>query len=599
MVMSIPSAARATSAALLVATLGLATAGCVEVPAAPSDEAPAPIAVGETREIELYALRFDVFDYEQTITKADILALPAEVRQNLWLHDLDLIGKSGTPRLLDNALAQIRESPLDDPDLTQAERNMVRLLNMTPDTADLEGTELEELLDLAPKVGFAAAEVLAEAAGIGVEDPFLLDWAVTQAVLDGVISSHPNAVRRRGPKTDEHPDGWYDVPPGHVPVSLEDAASDLSTLAERFGPYNQDGIYHPGFISAVSHVKILEDDFSMTIRASANALPFKGIDLTNVDIGNVSSIGRDGPRLFDFSDPSWLQFTGVDTEKLVDTLSFQILEHPDFFPGGTSKVPAPWGNGSIWLAPPWTIERIVSDASLLAFSGLEFSRDWYLGADPAPLFSLDVDGGWMSLVTKGGLGSPPKPLYMWDLMSEVAQVRLHDGPDPDNPEAGAVPEGKAHVRFDLRDVPLGVTTDHVTEAIRRNIEEDPSGLIQAAAALLDQSAGAPDLFYYLPRASAPPAVQGDWLYYLTEGDIPASSNRDYAAYATPGFYADEQLQTKLSTAQEVDGDTAHQKVRVATGDVLFCADDTGSRFRIEVLEKPSKQRILLSVTRVQ
>lgn len=572
-----------------IVAAGLLVGGCVEVPAEPAG-APGPLAVGESRDVELYALRLDVFDYEQQITKADILALPQDVRQNLWLYDSDLTGKSGTPHLLDNALARIRELDPEDPELTQAERNMVRLLNMTPDTADLEGTALHELLDLAPKVGFSAAEVLGEAVGIGVEDAFLVDWAVTQAVLDGVISSHPNAQRRRGAATEAHPDGWIPVPPGHLPLSLEDAASDLATLAERFGPYSEGGIYHPGFLVSASEVKILEDDFSMTIRATANALPFKGVDLTNAEVGSVSSVGKDGPRLFDFDDPEWITFQGVNANKVINELTFQVLEHPDFFPTGTSKVPAPWGNGSVWLAPSWTLERMVADAALLAFADRDFGKDWFLGGDPAPLFSLDVDQGWMALVTKGNLGSPPEPLYMWDLMTEVAQVRLHDGD---------VPEGKAHVRFSLTDVDIGVTNEQVTEAIQRNLEEDPSGLISAAAVLLDQSSGAPDLFYYLPRPDAPPDVQGDWLYYLAAGDIPAESGRTWAAYTTPGFFADAALTQKVSAQTAVEGDTAHEKVRVAAGDALYVADDAGGRYRLDVLDKPSQAKLAVRVTRLE
>ena len=87
---------------------------------------PSDLAVGESRVIELYAIRLDVTNFEEIVTKEDILQLPKKIRENLWLYNLDITGKSGTPRLLDNALAQIRSLPDDDPSLTLAERNMER-----------------------------------------------------------------------------------------------------------------------------------------------------------------------------------------------------------------------------------------------------------------------------------------------------------------------------------------------------------------------------------------------------------------------------------------------------------------------------------------
>lgn len=567
--------------ALGACLLGLGA--CMEPPPEPTGP-PEALAVGEAREIELYAIRFDVLDYEQTVTKADILALPDHVRDDLWLYDLDLSGGSGTPRLLDNALSQVRDLDPDDPALTLAERNMVRLLNMTPDTAELEGTALEELLSIAPKLGFAAPEVLSDALGIGVEDPFLQEWAVTEAVLAGVIGTHPNARTRAGA------DGPIAVPPGHVPVTLGDAASDLRTMPEKFGPILREGEWHPGFIVATSGAAILGDDFSMTLRASTNALPFKGVDLTNGEVGSVTSIGKDGRRLFDFSDPGWIQFEGILDHKTIDELTFQILEHPELLSTGDSPYPSPWGNSPVWVAPPWTLERVVAEAGLLAFGERDFERDWFLGDSVDPLFQVDINAGWMAMTTKGNVGSPPAPLYIWDLMGEVAQARLHDG---------GVAEGKAHVRFVLRDVDIGVTTEQITEAIKANLELDPAGLVVAARELLDQSYGAPDLYYFRPRASAPAEVQGDWLFYITDDDLPSGSDRLWSDYSQPGFFADEALTDRVSAHVDVDGDTAHDKVRISTGDVLYVADDAGGRFRIEVLAKPSESRVRLDVSRVQ
>lgn len=547
------------------------------------------LSIGQTRTVEVYATRFDVTDVEEIVTKQRILELPQSVREGLWLYDLDLTGKSGTPRLLDHAMAQIRATPLDT--LAPAERNMIRLINMTPDSADLGETSMEQLLDLAPKIGIAAPSVLADAIGIAPEEPFLSDGVVTEAVMAGVIASHPNVEVRRGAINDAHPDGLYTVPYGHIPVTLEDAASDMAALQVRMGLYDEGGRYHPGFVAGTTVAKVLSDDFQMVLRASTNALPFKGVDLTSAEVGSVSSIGRDGGGLFDFSDPEWLRIEGLAEETIINEMTFQILEYPEWVQPGVQPLPAPRGNSQVWQLPPWTLERVVAQASLDAFGDAKYFREYVLGGEA--LFSVTMDQGWMALDTRGNLGSPPPAQYIWDLLLEAAQVRLHDE---------GLAEGEANVRFALRDVPVGVTTEQLEAAIRRNLEEDPSGLVTTASALLDQTAGAPDFFYVRPRASVGPDLEGDWLYYVTVDDIPVDEAgaplRDPARYAKPGFYADPALTEKVSSPYEVDGDSTHEKIRVEVGSRVYCADDDGATYEVIVSSKPSRATLKLAITRL-
>ena len=199
--------------------------GCIEpLPVSAPDTS--PLALGESRVVELYALRLDVRDYEQTLTKADILALPKSLQDELWLLDLDLTGGSGSPLLMDNALHAIAQLDLDDASLSQAEKNMVRILQMTPDTASLEGTPLAELLNLAPKVGISPAQVLADSMGVGVESAFMRPWALTEALVEGLVATHPNAQTRPGPVSEDCPDG-------RIPVS-ENFCKKLDWRVKRY-----------------------------------------------------------------------------------------------------------------------------------------------------------------------------------------------------------------------------------------------------------------------------------------------------------------------------------------------------------------------------
>jgi len=585
------------SAVLTVVLMMVATA-CLELPQAPPAPAPertTPLAVGQSVNVQLYSMRLDVTGYEQVITLADLQALPRATREKMWLYNLDLNGHDGSPRLLDNALAQIRDRDPFAKGVSTAERNMIRLLNMTPGNADLTGTTTEELLSIGPKIGIPSAQVLADALGIAVDAPFLSQKAISQAVIEGLIGTHPNARFRNGAKSAAHPDGKIPVPPGHLPVTLDDVVSKLANMPTRFGAWKKDGVYHPGFIVGVTEADILEDGFRMILKANTNALPFKGLDLSHGAIGSVASIGKDGGAMFDFNDPNWLRIEGLTDKPVLTRMAFQMVEHPTWLKPGNSPLPKPWGNSEAWTAPTWTIERILAHGGLLDFKTRSYTKGYVLGTDPSPQFTVSIDDGWMVMKSKGDVGKPPAPKYIWDMMLEVAQLRLHDGPDPFAPTKDRIPEGQANVRFELQDIAVGITSAQITETVRRNLERDASQLIGAASHIIEQHHGKPDIYYYRPRATSGDAGT-DWLYFIIADDLPDGDKR---SYAKAGFFADASLTQQLSTNAWVDGDDTHQKVKVNAGDVLFCADDSGRVFRIEVTTKPSRARIGLKLTRVQ
>lgn len=567
-------------------------AACVAPLPEPADPNPAALEVGQSREVELRYLRFDVTNFTQTLTRDDILALPADVQDRLWLLDLDLRSGPQTPRLLDNALEAIKQ--LDPATLTPAARNMQALLKMTPDSAQLEGTSLEELIGLAPLLGLAPQRVLADLLGIDVEDEILSPATVSQAVLDQVISTHPHARTRLGPRTADNPEGIYPVTPGTLPLTLADAASDFASLAERYGPVFEDGVYHPGFIAGQTKAQVLLPDFSMTVRANANALPYKGVDLTNASVASVNSVRSQIEHLFDFGDPEWLVIEGlVPGEPVIEELTFRIVEDDRFVYGGHSPIPAGIGSSQGWTLAPWTVERLVLGGARNAFASQSATVSYTQPGHVDPLFLATVTSGWQTISVTGGVGSPPAPSYLWDLLLEVAQIRLHDG---------GIAEGDADVEFTIRDVPVGTDTDAIERTMRENLASDPVSLLAIANTILDSTKGEADFYYVRTQAGADPSIAGDWLFFLAEGDIPnddaANPIRPYD-YAHPGFYADEALTVRRSAFTSVDGDVEHEKVRIVPGDVLYCEGTGGAVYRLEVGEKPSRARIALTVTRIR
>jgi hypothetical protein len=573
-----------------LALAAFAVSACLSDPTlAPADRS--ELAVGESRSVTLRATRFDVARFEKRLTRSDMLKLPVALRQSMWLMDLDLSGSATDPALFDHALDAIKAKDPASPELSVAEANLVRLLTMTPDTADLRGTALEPLLDLSVKIGLSPGQILADAMGIGTTDPFLSTGAVKDAILGGVVSTHPNARARR--------DGTP-VPRGHLPVTLEDALTDMRSLASRYGPYLENGQFHPGFLLGVTEAPLLTEDFAMSVRVGLNALPLKGVDLTSATVANVNSIGFEPEGMFDFDDADWLRIEGLAPGgPRVTTLTFAIAESPEWIAAGDSPLPWPTGNGEVWRAPPWTLERVVADAARARWGDWDLGLGYHIGASDTPVATVDIEDGWFTTTTKANLGSPPPPLYIWDLLVEVVQTRMHDAGDGAPPLA----EGEANVQFALSDLEIGLDNDGIIATLKENLRRDPSALVEAARFLFANGDGAPDLYYVRSPPGVAEDLAGDWLYFVASADIAQADDgaplRDFAAYQSVGFFRDEALKDRLSSRIALGGDTQREKVRVNAGDQLFVGDDAGRTYRVVVGAKEGVYTLPLIVTRVR
>ncbi|MCA9542236.1 MAG: hypothetical protein KC620_25240, partial [Myxococcales bacterium] len=141
-----------------------------------------PLRVGETRQVELWFTPLDVTNFEKTLGRLDLRKLPPHILERTWLTDIELRGvDNGAPQLIDHALAAILSRDPADPTLSPAEANLVRLLQMSPATADLSGTAMAPLLDLAPNLGFSVPEVLGAALGVAPDQAFLSPADVGEA----------------------------------------------------------------------------------------------------------------------------------------------------------------------------------------------------------------------------------------------------------------------------------------------------------------------------------------------------------------------------------------------------------------------------------
>lgn len=583
--MAMTSMIRTTGFAL-ASVIGLS--GCIE-PLTIEDEQPqAEIAPAETRRIELRYLRFDVEGFTQVLTLEDLRAMPQSTLDGVWLLDLEL-----TP-LVQNALTQLKQLPPDQvAELPQAAQNMRTLLNITPDNVILSGTSLEQLIDLASSVGLSRAKVLGDIFEIGINENFIPIEANTQAVVEGLIASHPATQLRDGPVDAEHPDGLWTVAPNSLPITLGDVVSNFDDLAGRFGPTTTEFGEHPGFIQAATGLSVIEDEFAMTVKVNLNALPYKGADLTDVSGASVNSIASQIESVFPVDDPDWMQVEGLVESPSISSMTVVMVENDQFIPSGANKDPLPTGDSPAWDLPPWQFERVVAEMTMLAAQDISsHCTDYELGTG-VQAFSVCIDDShWIEFETFNNVGNPPPPSYAWDVVLELAQVRLHDG---------GLQEGDADIAFALSDVSLGVEAKDIVNEIRANMAADPVALQALAENLTANTFGFADFYYWKPKPGGPAQWDGDWLFFVTAADIPSDDSgpaRPYA-YANPGFFADEALTTKLSSTDEVDGDDTHEKLLIAPNDVLYVEDDAGRVYRIDVAPKPSSNRLALDVTRVR
>lgn len=586
---------------LLAAALSSALPGCVEAVTVEQPPPPPALGVRESRTLTLEFLRFDARRFAKTLTLDELKAIPRPTLEGIWLLDLDI------STLIENALLKVMYMPpAEVAALSPASRNLVGLLNMTPENADLSGTSLEGLLGVGNAVGLSTSKILSDLTGAAGNERLIPVQITSQAVLENLVSTHPNTQHRRGPTNDEHPDGVYPVAPHSIPVTLYDVVTDFAGLAAQFGPTpldpdDPDGAKHPGFIKAASGVKAALDDFTMTVRVDVNALPYKGVDATMADVASVNSTPGQIDTLFDFSQEDWLVLDNLARNLSIGELTLAIPESAMLLPGGTSREPAPRGNSPVWEQPLWEFEHILARAGELRAAKIKDHCSSYgpAGTSMSDFEAVKVcidESGWTEISVDESVileDPPPAPSYFWDILLDVAQARLHDG---------GLAEGEADLEVTLRDVPVGVKTEDLVASIKKNLASDPAVLKDMALELNDNAAGDADFYLYQPSTESGVAGQRDYLYFVAPDDIRKDADgvrvRDYA-YESPGFFSDPALEKKVSTTEEIDGDALHEKVEVKAGDTLYFADDEGHRYEIEVGDKPSPHRLSLTLTRIQ
>jgi hypothetical protein len=166
------------------------------------------------------------------------------------------------------ALGQTFRGP-DGTALTSPEFALLRMLTMTPANANVDGTSLEQLKDLANSFGIGGGfnQLLADTYGIARTRELVPAAQFVTTLLARFVGSHPAASATDG-----------------LEISLYDALNDISTWGSKFGPISGG---HPGILdpSTPPRAILLGTGFAVGVNGISNLQSFQGIDLSAAATG--------------------------------------------------------------------------------------------------------------------------------------------------------------------------------------------------------------------------------------------------------------------------------------------------------------------------
>jgi hypothetical protein len=520
------------------------------------------LTLHRVRKLELGAPQRDVGTTDIEVDRQALSELLTEADQ----RDIAIVSIDMTSAVRES-LARIRTPEryaVDTAGWGAPEHNLQRILQMTPDVANLSGTSMAELLNIAAAVGLPTPRILGDILELRTTD-YVLDLETAAAVIvDKLVGSHPNV--------DRTPEGQ-----AVLTITLADVLQDLAPLAARFGASGS----HPGFLAGKTLSRVLEPGFLITFPVHSNLVQLDAIDLSRATKDFVFALA--GERVLDFNVlTDDFNVVGLTDQPTID-LRFTLQESPTFVRSGATenvntdaKDPGFYrGNGGAFALAPYYFEYIAAETTYRQLHR-NFSETGYqrtLRYDAGSIKDAAVIGwnrGFLRVSTAGNLGSPPAPLYAWDLLTEVAQVRLHDG---------RIAEGAANMAFDLNDVPIGLSASDLVERLRPKLHTQEGKLSEQLAGKTGLAKTAADVFYVPPVGAGGGA--GSLVFRARE-----DSGGPYD-YPHVGLYADAALTQKKSTPIMLPelGNAAREAVQVSVGDTLYAADQDGSVHAIRIVEK--------------
>jgi hypothetical protein len=257
--------------------------------------------------------------------------------------------------------------------------------------------------------------------------------------------------------------------------------------------------------------------------------------------------------------------------------------------------------GTVWTVSPWLLEPIVARAGRLAYETLVFRHCYYEGleenqCDVEVAIGQGTDpAGWASFkyALSGSIRVPP-PQFLWELLTEVAQVALHDPNGDGSPDLaegdtpGVDANGKALLaftpKFTLHGVPLGISGAELIAQIRPSLQAQASTLSDKILGRYWKNNDALDFFYSRAAPGGPP-----YLFFVAESDArPDPTNPDKPKeyrYQRPGFFTTPDLdESNKASTKVIEGvpDAVHEKYLLPPGKTtLYMQDDEDAIYEVE------------------
>lgn len=463
---------------------------------------------------------------------------------------------------------------------------LVRLLTMTPANVVVDGTSVEGLKDLATTLsGWGLIDdfhtIMGEMLGIPQTTEIVPTAAVAAALQSGLLDTHPNTTAGTN---------------GFIPITLYDALNDLAPLGVTLGPVGA----HPGVFdpSTPPFGAVITDQFRMNIVSESNLRWLDGIDLSVGKDYIATVVDTTGPTYadvleFDFTDPARFSIDGLVANPTAD-MRIRVLENSRFINACNgndacqANLPAsPYQTAYVWSTPRWQLEHTVARGAYNQYQTRQFDKSYYFTIIKEAQITVGnpEPAGWTHFWTLFGLGSPPEDQYLWELITEVGQVAMHRLPN-----GTSRAEGSANVAFTLDDVSVGLTANQIRNAVRPVLQAQASTLSDMLLGNYWENNGPVDFYYR--RDAAGVAT----LFFVAASDRFGSQGY---AYAKPGFFADVNLTTKLSSLSIAgSGDAAHEKLRLPVGEtVVYTQDEGGFVYRLRFVVGADDTEIVCFVSR--
>lgn len=499
-----------------------------------------------------------------------------------WSQKLRLLDVDST-KLLENVLAMIRDAcgtswkmdrldPAYDCPKTALGRSLgsnwraspefalVRLLGTTPANASANGTSLEDFATLVNKnpatFRFDFAQVLADTLGIRRTDPIVPLSDIVRSLQRNLVGSYPGVMNETG----------------RLPVSLHDALLDLQPLADKLGPRGtppylnrneHPGILQPDDGTFRTRSNALSPDFRMRVTARSNLRRVEGIQFGSGAGDMFISLGS-APLSFDFEDARAFVVQGIVDEPTID-IRLAIEE-------------APWEQACAAdpQCRPYFLASIVRDAAKGAYSQREYHH-CHVSFAGGCLVGIDIakqngQAGFTTFTNSIRNVKTPPPQFLWDLLTDVALVQLHD---PNGDGVPDITQGKARSSFTLRGVPLGIRGSDLVQQMRPVLQSQEQEIAEIIVGKYWQHNDDLDAFV-MPG----PSADRPYLFFVAPSDKRTDPMNIEVAkpyqYRRPGFFsrADLSESSRLSrrTIPEFK-DTEHEKLALEQGSQVVYVED--------------------------